>query len=129
MNKTNENKPSNVVWFNIPADDIKRTQKFYSSLFGWEISPFNSMNDILHIDTGGPDASPDGGITKRQSKDQAIVNYIGVDSVDKYLKKVQELGGKVCMPKTAVPQMGYLAVCQDSENNGFGLWEQDSNAK
>jgi len=42
---------------------------------------------------------------------------------------VDALPGKVCMPKRAVPQMGYFAVCQDSENNGFGLWERDRNAK
>jgi len=25
--------------------------------------------------------------------------------------------------KTAVPQMGYFAVCQDPENNTFALWK------
>jgi predicted enzyme related to lactoylglutathione lyase len=28
-----------------------------------------------------------------------------------------------------VPQMGYFAICQDTENNMFGLWETDKNAK
>ncbi len=129
MTKTKKKTPASVVWFNIPADDIKRAQKFYSGLFGWKIAHFRGMDDFMHIDTGGHDATPDGGIGQRQGQDHAIVNYIGVDSVDKYLKKIQKLGGKVCMPKTAVPQMGYFAVCQDSENNGFGLWERDSNAK
>jgi predicted enzyme related to lactoylglutathione lyase len=30
--------------------------------------------------------------------------------------KVEKLGGKICMSKTAVPQMGYFAVCQDTED-------------
>jgi predicted enzyme related to lactoylglutathione lyase len=25
------------------------------------------------------------------------------------------------MPKSPVPGMGYMAVCKDSENNGFGI--------
>jgi len=25
--------------------------------------------------------------------------------------------------------MGYFAVCQDTEGNAFGLWENDANAK
>jgi len=29
------------------------------------------------------------------------------------------------MANTAVPQMGYFAVCQDPEGNPFGLWESD----
>ena len=39
------------------------------------------------------------------------------------------LGGKVKMPRIAVPGMGYLAVCSDTENNTFGLWENDTTAK
>jgi hypothetical protein len=129
MTKTKKKTPASVVWFNVPADDVKRAKKFYSGLFGWKISSFRGMDDFLHIDTGGEDATPDGGLGKRQGTDHAIINYIGVDSVEKYLKKVEKLGGKVCMPKTAVPQMGYFAACLDSENNGFGLWERDRNAK
>jgi hypothetical protein len=33
------------------------------------------------------------------------------------------------MAKMAVPGMGYLAVCSDTENNTFGLWEADTTAK
>lgn len=127
--KTKKKVPASVVWFNIPADDITRARKFYSGLFGWKIAPFRGMDDFLHVDTGGQDASPDGGIGQRQGENHAIVNYIDVESVDNALKKVEKLGGKVCMPRTAVPQMGYFAVCQDTEKNGFGLWERDRNAK
>jgi predicted enzyme related to lactoylglutathione lyase len=49
--------------------------------------------------------------------------------VDEYSSKVQQLGGKVHVPKMAVPGMGYLAVCLDTENNAFGIWETNENAK
>jgi predicted enzyme related to lactoylglutathione lyase len=45
------------------------------------------------------------------------------------MAKVEKLGGKVCMSKTAVPQMGYFAICQDTENNTFALWEMNAGAK
>jgi predicted enzyme related to lactoylglutathione lyase len=57
------------------------------------------------------------------------LNYISVESVDKYSAKIQKLGGKICVPKTAVPNMGYFAVCQDTENNSFGIWEPNGAAK
>ena len=129
MSKTKKKTPASIVWFNIPADDLKRAQTFYKSLFGWKISPFHGMKDFMEIDTGGADASPNGGLTERHAKDETVLNYIGVDSVDKFSAKIAKLGGKICMPKTAVPNMGYFAVCQDTENNGFGLWESDKNAK
>ena len=50
-------------------------------------------------------------------------------SVDEYIAKVKKLGGKVVVPKTAVPGIGYAAVCIDTENNAFGLWECDEDAK
>ena len=60
---------------------------------------------------------------------EPVVNYISVDSVDKFADKIAKLGGKICMGKTAVPQMGYFAVCQDTEGNAFGIWQSDPNAK
>ena len=51
--------------------------------------------------------------------------YIDVPSVDEYVDRVKKLGGQVCVPKMAVPGMGYFAVCLDPENNGFGLWEDN----
>ena len=33
------------------------------------------------------------------------------------------------MAKKVVPGMGYFAICLDTENNSFGIWETDPNAK
>ncbi|MDF1558513.1 MAG: VOC family protein [ANME-2 cluster archaeon] len=70
-----------------------------------------------------------GGLRKRGAPEQRISNYIGVLSVDEYLARVEKLGGKIVAPKMTVPGWGYLATCMDTENNLFGLWEEDENAK
>jgi uncharacterized protein len=87
------------------------------------------MADYWHIDTGGGDDTPDGGLMKRKHLEQPITNYVNVASVDEAVAKVQKLGGKICKAKTAVPQMGYFAVCQDTEGNEFALWEKNDSAK
>jgi uncharacterized protein len=116
--------PASIVWFEIPADDLSRAKKFYKSLFGWKINPFPDMpHDYEHIDTGDADASPDGGLMKRMHPEQTITNYILVPSVDKFITKVEKLGGSICKPKTLVPGMGYFAICKDTENNTFAIWE------
>lgn len=120
---------ANIVWFEIPADDLKRAKLFYRKLFGWKINPFPGMKDFWHIDTGGGDDTPDGGLMARKNPGQVPTNYVNVESVEKSLAKIVKLGGKICMPKTAVPQMGYFAICQDTENNKFGVWQKDRNAK
>ena len=122
--------PSSLVWFEIPADNVERARKFYGSLFGWKIKKFpGAKMPYWHIDTGGADASPDGGMMERQHAQHGITNYISVASVDRAAAKVEKLGGKICLPKTAVPQMGYFVVCQDTENNVLALWEMNPNAK
>ena len=120
---------ASIAWFEIPADNIDRARKFYGALFGWKIEQFPGMPDYWHIDTGGRDETPDGGLMKREHAEQPITNYVAVSSVDEAAKKVETLGGKICKPKAAVPEMGYFAICTDTENNTFALWERNENAK
>jgi uncharacterized protein len=128
MSKTKKTAAS-LVWFEIPADNPTRAKAFYNQLFGWKMNPLPHMADYWHMDTGGPEASPDGGLMKRMHPDHTITNYIKVPSVTRFMAKVQKLGGSICKPKTAVPGMGYLAICQDTENNTFALWEMNPKAK
>ncbi|MDB6053779.1 MAG: uncharacterized protein JWN25_1302 [Verrucomicrobiales bacterium] len=120
---------NNIIWFEIPVDKPDRAQKFYGSLFGWKINSLPGKSDYWHIDTGGPDASPDGGMMTRMYPGQPITSYVNVPSVTKASAKVVKLGGKICKPKTAVPQMGYFSICEDTEGNTFALWEINSKAK
>ncbi len=129
MSKSKKNPAANIVWFEIPADEPERAKAFYGKLFGWKINPFSTMPDYQHIDTGGPDASPDGGLMKRMHPGQSITNYILVPSVTQFMAKVKKLGGDICKPKSAVPGMGYFAICQDTENNTFAIWEMNPKAK
>ena len=66
---------------------------------------------------------------RRMHPGHTITSYVNVPSVTRAMAKVKKLGGKICKPKTAVPGMGYLAICQDTENNTFALWEINMKAK
>lgn len=121
---------ASIVWFEVPADDPDRARKFYKSMFGWNFAKLPAaINDYWHIDTGGPDASPDGGMMPRMHPQQPITNYVSVPSITKAAAKVEKLGGTVCKPKTPVPGMGYFAICLDTEGNTFALWEMSERAK
>src|SRR6185436_3904369 len=97
MSKSKKTTPASLIWFEIPADDIARARKFYATLFGWKINPLPGapLADYQHIDTGGADASPDGGMMKRLHPNQPITSYILVPSVTRYMAKVKKLGGRV----------------------------------
>ena len=129
MSKSKKNTAASVVWFEIPADDTARAKEFYGKLFGWKMNALPHMPEYWHMDTGGPDASPDGGLMKRMHPTHTITTYISVPSVTKFMAKVAKLGGSICKPKTVVPGMGYFALCQDTENNTFAIWEMNPKAK
>ena len=123
-----------IVHFEIPADDAERSRKFYSDLFGWKIEKWPGMESgmdywIINTTDNEGGKAVGGGMMKRQNPQQGITNFIDVTSVDEYSAKVQSLGGKIVAPKQAVPTMGFFAVCLDTENNTFGIWETNQNAK
>jgi predicted enzyme related to lactoylglutathione lyase len=122
-----------VVHFEIPADNVERAKKFYGELFGWKIEKLtgSSPMDYWMVMTGREEGQMgvDGGLMQRQHPQQQTIVYIDVPSVDEYLGKVKNLGGQVVLPRMAIPGMGYIAVCLDPENNGFGLWENNPEAQ
>ena len=99
MSKSEKKQDASIVWFEIPADNPERAKTFYGNLFGWKINPFPGNSEYWHIDTGGADDSPDGALKKRKQTEEPVVNYISVDSVDKFADKIAKLGGKICMAK------------------------------
>jgi predicted enzyme related to lactoylglutathione lyase len=60
---------------------------------------------------------------KRQNPEHKPVNYIGVESIDEYVKKIEALGGKVIVPKTEIPEIGWFALALDPEGNQFGIFQ------
>ncbi len=113
-----------IVHFEIPANDVERARKFYSTLFGWKIEKIEVKKDgdtmdywmistSSEGDSNKKSSSLGGGLIKRQDPQQPNLNYISVPSIDDYSKKVNELGGKVVMPKTEITGYGFFAVCID----------------
>jgi predicted enzyme related to lactoylglutathione lyase len=116
-----------VVRFEINADMPERAVKFYSEVFGWKIEKWDGPMDYWLVYTGeGPGI--DGGIARRDSPSRTTVNTISVPSIDEFLSKVEEGGGKVVMQKTALPGIGWFAACQDTEGNAFALMQEDRSA-
>ena len=68
-------------------------------------------------------AGTNGGMMKRRDLGQQVTNYVMVESIDDYAKKIQELGGKVIIPKTPIPNMGAFSVALGPEGNPFGIFE------
>jgi predicted enzyme related to lactoylglutathione lyase len=128
-----------IVHFEIPADDPERAARFYRELFGWQISRFAGTApggmeywsvQTVPIDASHQPVRPgvNGGLLRRQNPGQVALNYISVASVDELVRRADRLGAKVCLPRTAVPGMGWFAQLSDPEGNVFGVWQTDAAA-
>ena len=118
-----------VVYFEIPYDDIEKSKEFYS-IFGWELDDIPGMDYIgvrtTPVDKNKMPTQPgaiNGGLMKRTEKVKGPVIAVQVDSIDTYIEKVLAKGGKLIMPKTAIPNVGYYAYVTDLEDNVLGLWQ------
>jgi len=119
-----------IIHFEIPSDNVEKLSKFYSKLFGWKIVKMPGTTEYWGIQTvplGEKGAllrnGVNGGIMKRQNPEHKPVNYIAVESVDEYVKKIEELGGRVVIPKMEVPSVGWWALALDPDGNQFAIMQ------
>jgi predicted enzyme related to lactoylglutathione lyase len=121
-----------VVHFEISAEKPERAVKFYEKVFGWKITKWEGPVEYWLIMTGEKnEPGIDGGLSRKSETEStpSTVNTIDVPSVDEFSKKIEKNGGKIVMPKHAVPGVGWLVYIKDTEGNMFGMMQSDESAK
>jgi predicted enzyme related to lactoylglutathione lyase len=110
-------------WNELSTTDSDAAIKFYTELLGWEIkksdaaaceeseAPPMVYNEIV---VGGKHL---GGIYKMGPEYGGAPShwmaYVAVEDVDAKAAQVAELGGKVCVPPTDIPNTGRFCVIND----------------
>lgn len=118
-----------VVHFEFFAQDAERATRFYKDVFDWDIQKWEGPQPYWLVITG-PDDQPgiNGGVGTQGDIFQGTINTMDVPDLDEFVDKVSAAGGKVLLPKMAVPGVGWLAYCADSEGNTFGMMQSDEAA-
>ena len=117
-----------VVHFEIPVDDAERAQRFYRSMFDWDVQGYGEQPYWLV--QAGPEDEPgaNGALLARSEVHSSPVVIIGVDDIDSALRRATDEGAQVVHERQAVPQMGWSAYFRDPEGNVVGLWQSDESA-
>jgi predicted enzyme related to lactoylglutathione lyase len=119
-----------ILHFEIPADDLERARKFYTSIFGWKISDPWKMEYFMVETRDHHGDGINGGMMKRRAPGQPFTNYIAVDEINDILAQVTAGGGVAVMPKTEIgPGMGWIGAFKDPEGNIMGLHQEPDSAK
>lgn len=116
------------IHFEIPAEDPDRAIKFYQTLFGWKFQKWDGPMPYWLISTGEGEPGINGGLMPRHHPDQPCVNTMNVTDLDASLTLAEKSGGQCVVPKMAVPGVGWLAYCKDTEGHIFGMMQNDPKA-
>jgi predicted enzyme related to lactoylglutathione lyase len=122
-----------IGYFEIQSSDPAREAEFYGNVFGWTfIKEPHVPIEYYRIETNGIN----GGLLKRPAKvppaecgTNAFVNSIQVENFDKTGALILKNGGQIALPKFAIPGRCWQGYFIDQDNNTFGIFEVDSQAK
>jgi len=113
-----------VSWFEIPATDLNRAQKFYEDIFGINMVAADFPNIKMRMfpledQMGVGGAICDSGGFHKPSATEGPLLYLNANpDVQNVLDKVEAAGGKILVPKTEIsPEYGHMAVIMDTEGN------------
>jgi predicted enzyme related to lactoylglutathione lyase len=118
-----------ISWFEIPATDLTRVQKFYESIFETNLILLDALNIKMRmflfsdIMTGVGGAVVDsGGFHKPSLTDGPLIYLNANPDVQNVSGRVKRAGGKILVLKTQIlPECGYMAVIADTEGNCIAL--------
>lgn len=122
-----------IGYFEIQSSEPKREMAFYETVFGWKfIREHNVPIDYYRIETNGIN----GGLLKRPAKippmehgTNAFCCSVQVEDFDATEKTILANKGKVALPKFAIPGRCYQGYFLDEDNNTFGIFEVNANAR
>src|SRR5471030_1112666 len=117
-----------ISWFEIPATDLNRAQKFYETIFDIQMTPLDMpqlqmrlfpIEDPMNI---GGAICQSGEFYKPSAESGPLVYLNGNPDVQNMLNKVEAAGGTIVIPKVQLtPELGYMAVFLDTEGNRIAL--------
>jgi predicted enzyme related to lactoylglutathione lyase len=110
-----------VVHIEIPAVDAKTAGKFYSDVFGWNIT----HDDVLNYTMFEYAERQGGGFSNVSEENPVgkILIYLQTDDIEATLAKIEAHGGKTILPKSEIPNTGWFAFFQDPVGNTLALYK------
>jgi len=113
-----------ISWVEIPALNIERATKFYSTILNIEMQIMDFGTEKMACFPNGegaiseyPDFNP--------SENGLLVSFCAEKGLDVALKTATINGGEIVKPKTKIEAegRGFFALILDTEGNKIGLYE------
>lgn len=116
-----------VGWFEIYVQDMQRAKQFYETVLKRELTKLDPPAEEIEMFAFPMDmeaSGASGALAKVEgcpSGGLGTLVYFSCDDCAHEASRVEAAGGKVCKPKMAIGQYGFIALATDTEGNMFGL--------
>ncbi len=112
-------------WFEIAVADMPRAKKFYETILGTTLQESAMEGAQMAMFPADWEKGVGGSLTLMEGMAPGpggTLVYLNVDGeLDAVIARIEPAGGKVCRPKFAIGQHGFIAIFSDSEGNVVGL--------
>ncbi len=105
-------------WVELQTTDLEEAKSFYQEIFGWEYSE-SEMPEGVYVEikaagqpVGGMMAMPEG---VPPGTPAHWLPYVTVKDVDGVAQRAGELGGRLLVPPTDIPNVGRFCILQDPQ--------------
>ncbi len=118
------NEPGTMCWNELSTSDVDAAGKFYRATFGWTAEPMEMGGGMTYTIFKAGDERV-GGMMALTPQMKGVpphwLTYFAVADCDGTAQKVSELGGKVLVPPTDIPDVGRFAVSWDGQHAAFAF--------
>ena len=116
-----------VLQWQIISREPDKVAAFYRKLFGWTISANNALG---YREVRAEEGGMKGGIWPAPAEAPNMVQlFVGVDDVPLLTQRAVDLGAKVIVPPSVLPDGDAMAVLVDPSGMPFGLMLHRTDAK
>jgi predicted enzyme related to lactoylglutathione lyase len=109
-----------LVHFELTADDVTGTAKFYETVFGWTSSPtpFAQGYQLLDLGQGSPVS---GAVMDKKYAAQPAILWFDVASIEDTVEVIVKAGGRQVNEKQTLPGQAHVIYVADPNGTLFGL--------
>jgi len=115
----------NIGWVELASPDAEGAAAFYSSVFGWKTKPETGVGEAQYTEWVNGATSIGGLLPMKGDEWNGVpphwTIYITVANCDERTARAVELGSKICVPPTDIPNVGRFSVIFDPQGAAFCL--------
>lgn len=123
-------KHGEFCWTEIVTNDLEKSRKFYTELFGWDLRRSKvATDDVNYQEIHIGDKPSMGGMMELNEANCGaesvppphFMTYIAVDNVDDSAGKAFDLGATIIVPPQDIPNVGRFSIIKDPTGAVFSI--------